>query len=60
LASIAGEAFADAIVRVREGHARVVLGYDGVYGDLVLSDEIEKIGRIRPRSVQQMNLGDLT
>lgn len=60
LASVAGEAVADAIVRVREGRARVVPGYDGVYGKLVLSDEIDKIGKIRPRSVQQMNLADFT
>jgi PHP family Zn ribbon phosphoesterase len=57
---VAGEAVADAIVRVREGRARVVPGYDGVYGKLVLSDEIDKIGKTRPRSVQQMNLADFT
>jgi len=60
LASVAGEAVADAIVRVREGRARVVPGYDGVYGKLVLSDKIDKIGKIRPGSVQQMNLADFT
>jgi PHP family Zn ribbon phosphoesterase len=60
LASVAGETVADAIVRVREGRARVVPGYDGVYGQLVLSEEIDKIEKTGPRRVQQMNLADFT
>jgi uncharacterized protein (TIGR00375 family) len=60
LASVAGETVADAIVRVREGRARVVPGYDGVYGQLVLSEEIDKIEKAGPRRVQQMNLADFT
>jgi uncharacterized protein (TIGR00375 family) len=60
LASVAGEAVADAIVKVREGRARVVPGYDGVYGQLVLSEEIDKIEKTGPRRVQQMNLADFT
>lgn len=58
LASVAGEAVADAIVRVREGRARVVPGYDGVYGKLVLSEEVVRAEKTRPGKVQQLNLAD--
>ncbi len=48
---------ADAILKVRTGSARVVPGYDGVYGKLVLevggSEEKHSRGR-----VQQLNLAD--
>jgi uncharacterized protein (TIGR00375 family) len=48
---------ADAILKVRTGSARVVPGYDGVYGKLVLevggSEEKPSRGR-----VQQLNLAD--
>jgi uncharacterized protein (TIGR00375 family) len=60
LASVAGEAVADAIVRVREGRARVVPGYDGVYGKLVLSEEVVGAEKTRPGKVQQLNLADFT
>jgi len=60
LASVAGEAVADAIVRVREGHARVVPGYDGVYGKLILSEEAAEAEKTRSRRVQQLNLADFT
>ncbi len=60
LASVAGGAVADAIVRVRQGHARVVPGYDGVYGKLVLSEEVVGAEKTRPGKVQQLNLGDFT
>jgi uncharacterized protein (TIGR00375 family) len=48
---------ADAILRVRTGSARVVPGYDGVYGKLVLEvgGSEEKLSRGR---VQQLNLAD--
>jgi PHP family Zn ribbon phosphoesterase len=48
---------ADAILKVRTGSVRVVPGYDGVYGKLVLevggSEEKPSRGR-----VQQLNLAD--
>jgi PHP family Zn ribbon phosphoesterase len=36
LAEVVDQRFADAIVKVREGAVKVVPGYDGVYGKLVL------------------------
>ncbi len=59
LASVAGENVADAIVKVREGQAKVVPGYDGVYGQLMLSDE-QTEAVVGPRKVQQLNLADFT
>jgi uncharacterized protein (TIGR00375 family) len=57
LSRVVDEKIAEAIVRVREGHVKVVPGYDGVYGRLVVfaDDSVEKpaFGR-----VQQMNLTD--
>jgi uncharacterized protein (TIGR00375 family) len=58
LAPVAGEQVAEAIIRVREGKARVVPGYDGVYGQLVLNDQAE--GKILSKRVQQLNLTDFT
>lgn len=60
LASVAGEAVADAIVRVREGHVRVVPGYDGVYGKLILSEEAPETEKTRSGRVQQLNLADFS
>ena len=55
--SVATVAIADAILKVRAGSVRVVPGYDGVYGKLVLevggSEEKPIGGR-----VQQLNLAD--
>ncbi|MEM3596624.1 MAG: endonuclease Q family protein [Candidatus Bathyarchaeia archaeon] len=48
---------AEAIVRVREGHVKVIPGYDGVYGQLVIFDEVMREGAASQR-VQQMNLTD--
>ena len=39
LRAVAGEAIANAIVRVRDGDVRYIPGYDGVYGIPVLSEE---------------------
>jgi PHP family Zn ribbon phosphoesterase len=36
LAQVVDAPFAQAIVKVREGNAKVTPGYDGVYGQLVL------------------------
>jgi uncharacterized protein (TIGR00375 family) len=59
LSSVAGEQVAEAIVRVREGKAKVVPGYDGVYGRLVIFDGRAQ-DKILPRRVQQLNLTDFT
>jgi PHP family Zn ribbon phosphoesterase len=56
LSSVAGEQVAEAIVRVRDGKARVVPGYDGVYGQLVLDEQMHD--KILPKRVQQLNLTD--
>ena len=58
LSCVAGEEIAEAVVRVREGRAHVVPGYDGVYGQLILKEQA--FGRIFPRRVQQLNLTDFT
>ncbi len=49
---------AEAILRVREGNVRVVPGYDGVYGQLVLSEQMAV--KNLPRRVQQSNLTDFS
>jgi PHP family Zn ribbon phosphoesterase len=59
LSAVAGEEVAEAVVRVREGKAKVVPGYDGVYGQLILSNEVQK-EQIVPRRVQQLNLTDFS
>jgi uncharacterized protein (TIGR00375 family) len=59
LSSIAGEAIAETVVRVRERKAEVVPGYDGVYGQLVVSKERSQ-AKALPRRVQQLNLTDFT
>jgi uncharacterized protein (TIGR00375 family) len=58
LSSVAGEQVGEAIVRVREGKAKVVPGYDGVYGQLVLDERMHD--KILPKRVQQLNLTDFT
>ena len=40
LAAVVDASIADAIVKVRDGLAKVVPGYDGVYGQLILSPDI--------------------
>jgi uncharacterized protein (TIGR00375 family) len=57
LSNVVDERIVEAIIRVREERVKVVPGYDGVYGQLVIFDEssAEKILRQR---VQQMNLTD--
>jgi uncharacterized protein (TIGR00375 family) len=59
LALVAGEEIAEAIIRVRQGQAKVVPGYDGVYGQLVIfPDRLQ--GKALPKRVQQLNLTDFT
>ncbi len=58
LAVVAGEAVADAIMKVRNGQMMVVPGFDGVYGRLALSENDKaSIETIRGR-VEQRNLSD--
>jgi uncharacterized protein (TIGR00375 family) len=56
LREVAGDEIADVILRVREQKAKVIPGYDGVYGRLVLSEE--KSSEAVSRRVQQLNLTD--
>ncbi len=50
---------ADAIVRVREGKIRVIPGYDGVYGQLVLFQEYGNRKTLSER-IEQRSLADFT
>ena len=57
LSSVVDEKIAEAIIRVREGQIKVVPGYDGVYGQLVIFDE-QFTEKVLPQRVQQLNLTD--
>ena len=57
LRAVAGDKIAEAIVRVREGKAKVTPGYDGVYGQLMLAEKQVQERKL-PRRVQQSNLTD--
>jgi PHP family Zn ribbon phosphoesterase len=48
---------AEAIIRVREGNVQVIPGYNGVYGQLVLSKERLKDKNLTKR-IQQLNIFD--
>lgn len=58
LCSVVDEQVAEAIVRVRQGNIKVVPGYDGVYGQLMLSEQTQI--KNLPKRVQQLNLTDFT
>jgi len=57
LCDVVDEKIAEAIIRVREGHIKIVPGYDGVYGRLVLFEEGSTAKPVLQR-VQQLNLTD--
>ena len=57
LSTVVDEAVVEAIIRVREGLVKVVPGYDGVYGRLVIFDEQNAEKALLPK-VQQLNLTD--
>ncbi|MGQ9624372.1 MAG: endonuclease Q family protein [Candidatus Bathycorpusculaceae bacterium] len=55
LSKVVDKKFAEAIIRVREGHVKVTPGYDGVYGKLILFEE-ELVKKTVSERVQQRNL----
>jgi uncharacterized protein (TIGR00375 family) len=57
LSSVVDEKIAEAIIRVREEQVKVVPGYDGVYGQLVIFDEPFPRKSLQQR-VRQLNLTD--
>jgi uncharacterized protein (TIGR00375 family) len=57
LRALVDEQIADAIIKVREGRLKVVPGYDGVYGQLVLSND-SFVANHALRTVQQRNITD--
>jgi len=59
LSKVVDEKIAEAIVRVREGKTKVIPGYDGVYGKLIIFEE-NFDGEPIPERVQQLNLTDFT
>jgi len=57
LGSVVNEKIAEAIIRVRQGQAKVVPGYDGVYGQLVIFEGQSREKTV-PQRVEQLNLTD--
>jgi uncharacterized protein (TIGR00375 family) len=51
------EKIAEAIVKVREGQVKIMPGYDGVYGQLIFSEE-QIAQKSTAQRVQQLNLTD--
>lgn len=57
LTKVVDEKVAEAIIRVREGKAKVIPGYDGVYGKLIIFEE-NSDDEPAPERVQQLNITD--
>jgi PHP family Zn ribbon phosphoesterase len=57
LSKIADPRIAEAIIRVREDKARVIPGYDGVYGQLMLFEE-KQSKPLEKETVGQRSLSD--
>ncbi|MEM2676277.1 MAG: endonuclease Q family protein [Candidatus Bathyarchaeia archaeon] len=55
LNEVTDQRIAEAITRVREGKIKVIPGYDGVYGQLIIFEENKKMTR---EKVQQLNITD--
>ena len=59
LANVVDASIAQAILKVRNGTAKVTPGYDGVYGQLVLGVDAPSAKFVAPeRRVQQTNMMD--
>ena len=59
LSKIVDVPVAEAILKVRNGTAKVTPGYDGVYGQLVLGVDAPVVKpKLAFRGVKQMNIGD--
>ncbi|MGD6851926.1 MAG: endonuclease Q family protein [Candidatus Bathyarchaeia archaeon] len=60
LAAVVDTPFAQAIIKVRDGTAKVTPGYDGVYGQLVLGIDLPKAKPMSPSvpRVQQRSMSD--
>jgi len=57
LTEVVNEKIAEAIIKVREGKIKVIPGYDGVYGQLVIFEE-ETTEKNPTERVQQLNITD--
>ena len=52
LAQVVDAPIAQAIVKVRDGTAKVTPGYDGVYGQLVLGIDAPPPVKLKPKLIQ--------